>query len=126
MSMIQSKTEPADKAPNRVAASDGTTMSINDLPPRDPKPWAVRLKSAFVAGIAIHGIFWIYATMMTASAYAQPWSSVGGPVGIALYSAVCAPPVHALLMRLLRWLGLDAPRYSHARLRRIGARSIVV
>lgn len=80
----------------------------------------------FVAGIAIHGIFWCYASMMTTSAYAQPWTSVAGPVGIAFYSAICAPPVHALLIRMVRWLGLDAPRYSHAKLRRIGSRSTVI
>lgn len=80
----------------------------------------------FVAGLATQGVFFMYATLMTDSAIAQPWSSVGGPVGIALYSAACAPPVHAVLMRLLGWLGLDAPRYSHARLRRIGSRSTVL
>ena len=80
----------------------------------------------FVSGIFIHGIFWFYAMMMHASANSMAWSSMGGPVGIALYSAICAPPIHALLLRLVRWLGLDAPRYSHARLQRIGSRSTVI
>ncbi|NOX58308.1 MAG: rod shape-determining protein MreD [Planctomycetes bacterium] len=80
----------------------------------------------FVSALVVHVVFWVYAGFSSGSVVGQPWASVGVPVGIALYTAICAPPVHAVLLRFLRWFGLDAPRYSHARLRRIGTRSTVL
>ena len=78
----------------------------------------------FAAGLVTQCVFWMYTVMTTDSPAGQSWSV--GPVAIAFYSGLCALPVHAVLLRMSSWLGLDAPRYTHARLRRIGSRSTVL
>ena len=69
----------------------------------------------FVAGVLAHGTLMLYYTAVAGTA-----GSHGGRLVlmIALYSAVCAPPIHALGLRLAPWLGLDTPRYTHARFSR--------
>jgi hypothetical protein len=36
-----------------------------------------------------------------------------------MYSALWAPPIHAVLLRLSPWVGIDVPRYSHSRMPRL-------
>ena len=69
----------------------------------------------FVAGLLAHGTLLLYYSAVTGAA--------GGNGGrmllmISLYSAVCAPPIHALGLRLAPWLGLETPKYTHARFAR--------
>lgn len=80
----------------------------------------------FVAGLVTQCVFWLYTALTTDSAVGQSWSGAAGPFGIAFYSGLCALPVHAVLLRMSHGLGLDAPRYTHARLRRIGSGSTVL
>lgn len=51
----------------------------------------------------------------------ETWGAqVLGGLLIALYSAALAPPVHALLLRMAPWVGVDVPRYAQAGMGRIG------
>lgn len=74
----------------------------------------------FFAACGVQLVLLLY-YVITGGLGVERWASqlVGGLM-IALYSAVWAPPVHAALLRLAPWVGIDVPRYAQPGMARIG------
>ena len=70
----------------------------------------------FVAGLAVQFLLLAYYALFLDDG--GGWG-VGRMVLVALYSALWAPPIHMLLLRMSSWLGLETPKYTHAGLARM-------
>jgi len=68
-----------------------------------------------VAGFVMQFFVLIF-TMIFEGVGGGSWGAqIGGGMLIALYTAMWAPPAHALLLRVAAWTGIDVPRHAYAR-----------
>ncbi len=70
---------------------------------------------ALFAGLFVHGGLGIY-YLATGGAAAGLGTKV---LWVALYTALWAPLIHALTLKLSPWLGIELPRYSHRGIARL-------
>ncbi len=70
------------------------------------------------AGVIVQGVFALYCGLITGVGGGSLSAQLGSGMLIALYSALWAPLVHAVLLAAAPWLGVDTPRFTHARLSR--------
>lgn len=76
------------------------------------------LAMTFVGGIIVQLVLLAYYAVAVGVGGGTWSSQVFGGLLIALYSALWAPPVHAVLLRAAPWFRLDVPRYPTAGLTR--------
>jgi rod shape-determining protein MreD len=77
------------------------------------------LAVTFGAGYVVQLILLLAAWLFTGVGGGAWSSQVFGGLLIAMYSALWAPLIHAVLLRLSPWVGIDVPRYSHSRMPRL-------
>jgi len=66
----------------------------------------------FAAGVIVQWLMLLYAIVLTGVGGGSWAGQFFGGLLIALYSALWAPPAHALLLRVAPWTGVDVPRYA--------------
>ena len=72
----------------------------------------------FMAGLIVHGLLWGYYLLVVGMGGGSVSGAFWGVVLTAAYSALWAPPFHALLLRFAPSFGFSAGRYTHAGLAR--------
>jgi rod shape-determining protein MreD len=72
------------------------------------------LTMTLLAGLIVQLVILLYCIAFTGVGGGSWGGQVFGGVLIAVYSALWAPPLHAVLLRLAPWVGVDVPRYAQA------------